>query len=223
MGQAIGQTLPFAVGIALSPIPIVGVVLMLATPRAGSNGLAFLVGWILGLAAVGTVVLLVSAGADASEAGQPATWVSVLKLVLGAGLLAVAVREWRGRPRRGEEGEMPSWMREVDHFGPGRAFGLAILLSAVNPKNLVLVLGAAASISQAGLDAGQDAVALAIFIVIACLGPAAPVMLHLVAGERARQPLAELKEWMAHNNAAIMAVICLVIGAKLIGDGISGF
>jgi hypothetical protein len=27
---------------------------------------------------------------------------------------------------------------------------------------------------------------------------------------------------MSHNNAAIMAVLCLVIGAKLIGDAISG-
>lgn len=28
---------------------------------------------------------------------------------------------------------------------------------------------------------------------------------------------------LADNNAAIMAVLCLVIGAKLIGEGISGF
>ena len=28
---------------------------------------------------------------------------------------------------------------------------------------------------------------------------------------------------MAQHNAAIMAVLCLVIGAKLIGDAISGF
>ena len=34
--------------------------------------------------------------------------------------------------------------------------------------------------------------------------------------------LDELKEWMGAHNAAIMAVLCLVIGVKLIGDGISG-
>jgi hypothetical protein len=27
---------------------------------------------------------------------------------------------------------------------------------------------------------------------------------------------------MAHNNAVIMAVLCLVIGAKLVGDAIGG-
>jgi threonine/homoserine/homoserine lactone efflux protein len=101
MSQAIGQVLSLGVGVALSPIPIIGVVLMLATPRARSNGLAFLFGWIAGLVVVGTVVLLVSSGADASSDGQPADWVNVLKIVLGALLLLVALKQWRGRPRAG--------------------------------------------------------------------------------------------------------------------------
>jgi threonine/homoserine/homoserine lactone efflux protein len=223
LGQAIGQALPFAVGISLSPIPIIGVVLMLATPRARVNGLAFLAGWIVGLAVVGTIVLLISSGASASEDGAPADWVNWMKIVLGVGLLSVAVKQWRGRPRAGEGAEMPSWMTSVDHFGPAKAAGLGTLLSAVNPKNLVLILGAAAAIAGAGLDAGQDTVAMAIFIVIATLGPGIPVVLYLVMGERSRHWLDELRSWMAQNNAAIMAVICLLIAAKLIGDGISGF
>jgi hypothetical protein len=34
--------------------------------------------------------------------------------------------------------------------------------------------------------------------------------------------LPALQIWMIHNNTAIMAVLFLVIGAKLLGDGISG-
>ena len=222
MNGAIGQSLPFAVGIALSPIPIVGVVLMLATPRARVNGLAFLAGWVVGLAVVGTLVLLISGGAGATEDGGPATWVSRLKIALGVALLWVAVKQWRGRPRAGEEASMPGWMQSVDHFGPGRAAAMAVALSAINPKNLVLVLGAGAAIAGAGLDAGQDTVAMAIFILIATLGPGVPVALYLVMGERAKPLLDDLREWMAQNNGAIMAVICLVIAAKLIGDGIAG-
>ena len=30
-----------------------------------------------------------------------------------------------------------------------------------------------------------------------------------------------LKTWMARNNTAVMAVLCLIVGVKLIGDGIS--
>ncbi|MBS1880782.1 MAG: GAP family protein, partial [Actinobacteria bacterium] len=161
MGQAIGQMLPLGVGVALSPIPIIGVVLMLATPRARSNGLAFLAGWVGGLAVAGTVVLLLSSGADASDSGAPANWVSWLKIALGLLLLAVALKEWRGRPRPGEEATMPGWMKTIDRFEVPKAAGLGVLLSAVNPKNLLLVIAAAAAISQTGVPAGQQAVALA--------------------------------------------------------------
>ena len=41
-------------------------------------------------------------------------------------------------------------------------------------------------------------------------------------GDRATKILAELHDWMARENATIMAVICLIIGAKLIGDAITG-
>lgn len=222
MGEAIGQVLPFAVVVALSPIPIVGVVLMLGTPRGRVNGPAFVAGWIAGLAVLGAVVLFVAGGAGASEGGAPATWVSWLKIVLGGVLLWVAAKQWRGRPRAGEEASLPSWMRTVDHFTAGRSAALAVALSAVNPKNLVLVLGAAAAIAQSGLPAGEQAGALAVFVAIATLGPGIPVLLYFTMGERSKHLLDELREWMAHNNATIMAVICLVIAAKLIGDGITG-
>lgn len=223
MSQAIGQVLSLGVGVALSPVPIIGVVLMLATPRARSNSLAFLAGWILGLAFVGTVVLLISSGADASESGAPADWVNWLKIVLGILLLAVAVRQWRGRPRPGAEASMPGWMKAIDDFQAPKAAGLAVLLSAVNPKNLLLAVAAAAAISQTGASGGGQAVALAVFVLIGTLGPGAPVAIYFAMGERSKRLLDELKDWMSHNNAAIMAVICLLIAAKLIGDGISGF
>ncbi len=114
MGQAIGQVLSFGVGVALSPVPIIAVVLMLATPNGKTNGPAFLAGWIVGLALVGTVVLLVSSGASASSNGAPATWVSVLKIVLGLALLALAVKQYRGRPRADAEPELPAWLKTID-------------------------------------------------------------------------------------------------------------
>ena len=59
MGAAIGEMLPLAIGIAISPLPIIAVILMLTTPKARTNGLAFLGGWLLGLAVVGAIVLVV--------------------------------------------------------------------------------------------------------------------------------------------------------------------
>jgi hypothetical protein len=39
-------------------------------------------------------------------------------------------------------------------------------------------------------------------------------------GDRSEKPLAELRDWMSAYNAVIMSVLCLIIGAKLIGDAI---
>jgi threonine/homoserine/homoserine lactone efflux protein len=221
VGDAIGQVLAFGVVISLSPIPIIAIVLMLGTPRARANGPAFLLGWMVGLAAAGAVVLLVSSGADASEGGAPANWVGWLKLVLGALMLLIALRTWRGRPRAGDEAELPHWMETIDGFTPQRAAAIAVALSAINPKNLLLTVGAAAAIAQTGISTGDQAIALAIFVVIATLGPAIPVAIYFLMGERAMDLLGEVRAWMGAHNAAIMTAICLVIGAKLLGDGIS--
>jgi threonine/homoserine/homoserine lactone efflux protein len=196
-------------------------VLMLGTPRARTNGPAFVLGWVVGLAVAGSVILFVSSGADASDGGDPADWVGVLKIVLGLLLLLVAARTWRVRPRGDREGELPKWMATIDGFTARRSVGLGALLSGVNPKNLVLTVGAAAAIAQTGIPAGEQAAALAVFILVATLGPGIPVAIYFAMGERAERLLEGLKAWMAAHNAAIMAVLCLVIAAKLIGDGIS--
>jgi threonine/homoserine/homoserine lactone efflux protein len=221
MADAIGQVLSLGVGVALSPVPIIAVVLMLGTPRARANGPAFLLGWVIGLALAGTVILLVSSGANASDDGDPASWVGVLELVLGVLLLLVAARTWQVRPRGDREAELPKWMQTIDSFTASRSIGFGALLSGVNPKNLLLTVGAAAAIAQTGIPAGEQAVALAVFIVVATLGPGIPVVIYFAMGDRAERLLEELKGWMAAHNAAIMAVLCLIIAMKLIGDGIS--
>ncbi|WP_445147642.1 GAP family protein [Baekduia sp. Peel2402] len=222
MGEAIGQSLPFAVGVAISPMPIIAVVLILVTPRARINGPAFLIGAMLGVALVGGIVIAVADPAGASDGGAPATWVSWMKLALGLLLLAVAVKQWRGRPRPGEDVAMPSWMSALDTFTPVRALAIGAALSGINPKNLLLIVGAAAAVAQTGVSGADEAIAWVVFTVLASVGVGAPVVVYFALGDRAAALLDELKTWMATNNAAIMAVICLVIAAKLVGDAITG-
>jgi threonine/homoserine/homoserine lactone efflux protein len=222
MNEAIGQILPLALVVALSPVPIIAIVLMLATPRARANGVAFMIGWLGGLTIVGVIVLLVSGAIDASDDSEPATWVSILVLVLGLALVALAFKQWRGRPRGDEEKALPKWMTTIDSFTPPKALGFGALLSGVNPKNLMLTVAASAAIAGTGIDPAQETIALAIFILIGTLGVGAPVVMYLVLGERSRKLLDDVKSWMAANNTVIMAVISLVIGVKLVGDGIAG-
>jgi threonine/homoserine/homoserine lactone efflux protein len=223
MGEAIGQLLPFAVGVAVSPMPIVAVVLMLVTRRARTNGPAFLLGWIVGIAVAGAIVLAIAGPTNASDSGQPASWVNWLKLVLGLLLLLVAVREWRGRPQEGDEAATPKWMGALDAFTPPKAAGAGVLLGTINPKNLLLIVGGAAAVAQTGISGGDQAIAWAVFTLIASIGVGAPVVIYFALGDRAAKLLDGLKTWMARNNTVIMAVLCLIIAVKLIGDAITGF
>jgi len=221
MGNAIGQSLPMAIGVAISPLPIIAVVIMLTTARARVNGLAFLGGWLIGLGVVGAIVLIIGGSSGASQSGKPATWVDWLKIILGVLLLAVAVVEFRRRPHGHEQAAMPKWMSRVDTIKPGGALGLAAVLAGLNPKNLLLAVGGAAAIAGTGISGGQQAAAYAVFAVIASIGVGIPVVIYFAMGKRSADVLAELKDWMGRNNAAIMSVICLIIAAKLIGDAIS--
>src|SRR3984885_11950383 len=222
MGQAIGGSLALAVGVALSPVPIIAVVLMLTTRRARVNGPLFVLGWLAGLAVVGAIVLSVSGPAGASSSGSPATWVSWVKVVLGLLLLLLAVRQFRGRPKEGEQAHLPKWMARIDDIGPLAACGLAALLAGVNPKNLLLAVGGAASIAQTGISGGEQAIAYLVFALVGTLGVGTPVGIYFALGARSEKLLTGLKDWMAQHNGVISAVICLIIGVKLIGDAITG-
>ena len=121
--QAIGDLLPSAVGVALSPIPIIAVILMLGTPTAKRNGPAFAAGWILGLVVVSVIVLVVASGADESGSTSSGT-VDWVKVLLGLAFFAMARRQWQSRPRPGHEATLPKWMAAVDRFTAGRSFAL---------------------------------------------------------------------------------------------------
>jgi hypothetical protein len=222
MGNVIGDMLPQAIGVAISPVPIIAVILMLFSKRARSNGLAFLAGWVLALAVVGTVVLVLANAGKISAGGTPSTVSYLIKLLLGLLFWFLAYRNWQKRPQAGEEPDMPKWMAAIDSFTAGRALGISALLAGVNPKNLGLTLAAALTIAQAGLNGGQSAVALVVFVVIASASVAAPVLYYLVAGESAAKTLEGWKAWLLANNATVMSVLFVVLGAKLLGDGLGG-
>jgi hypothetical protein len=220
VGQAIGSVLTFAVGVAISPLPVIAVILMLFSGRARVNGPAFLVGWVAALTVVSTAVYLASdAGSPASGSTASAT-ISWVKVALGIFLLAAGARRWRHRPGAGEEAPLPRWMAGIDTVTPVKAFGLGVLLAGVNPKNLVLTVGAAAGLAQIRPSVPEVVVALGVFVVIASLTIAGPVAYFLVGGEVARTRLDDLKDWLRLHNAAVMAVLFVVFGVDLVAKGL---
>jgi Sap, sulfolipid-1-addressing protein len=222
MGEAIGRSLPLAIGVALSPIPIIAVVVLLTSSRARFLGPVFVLGWLLGLVVVGAIVLAVVGPSGAGSSGQRTTGVSWVMIVLGVLLLVAAVRRLRGRTGPREEVPLPTWMAAIDRLKPAAALGGGVVLGGVRPKSLLLAVGGAAAIAETGIAGGQQAIAYAVFAVIATIGVGAPVVVYFAMGTRSAELLGHLNGWMRRNNAVIVAVVLLVIGVTLIGDGIGG-
>ena len=223
MNAVIGDILPLALAVAISPIPIIATILMLMSPKPRPLGLSFLGGWVVGISVAVVAFTLLGGILPEPETGGSRPVVGTIQLIVGALLLLMAVKQWRGRPGPGEDAELPKWMAAIDTMKPGAALGLALLLSAVNPKNLLLAVAVGASIGRAQLGTGSAAIVIAVFVVIAAVTVAAPVVLYLVAPGKAADVLDEVRAWLVANNAAIMAVLLLVIGTQLLGKGIGSF
>ncbi|TLF77353.1 GAP family protein [Nocardia cyriacigeorgica] len=218
MGAVIGDLLPLAVGVAISPIPIVAAILMLLSANAGKTSTGFGLGWAAGIVAVTAVVVALSGTLGDSTEDQPSAAASWIKIVLGVLLIALAIKQWLDRA----DTAVPGWMQAIDEFGFGKATGLGVLLSAVNPKNLLLCLSAGVVIGTSGLSAGGDVVAVVIFTVLAASTVLVPVIGYAVAADKLRGGLDSMKGWLQANNHIVMAIVLLVMGAVVLGKGIGG-
>jgi hypothetical protein len=114
-------------------------------------------------------------------------------------------------------------MGALDAFTPRKAAGLGLALVFLNLKNLLLMVCGAAAIAQTGIPAGRQVIAWTVLTLIASIGVATPVAIYFAMGTHAARTLDRLRDWMARNNTTITAVICLLFGAKLIGDAFTGF
>lgn len=223
MGTVIGEILPLALGVAISPIPIIAAILMLLSPKARSTSLGFLVGWLLGIVVAVIAFTLLSSVLPQNDDGGPQPIIGVIKIVLGVLLLLLAVRQWKSRPTGDAEPALPKWMSAIDTMTAGRGLLLGFALSGLNPKNLLMGAGAGVSIGSAELTAGAVSVAIIIFTVLAASTVTVPVVGYLVAAARIAGPLESLRTWLVHNNATVMSVLLLVIGVVMIGKGIGSF
>ena len=223
MKSGIGATLPLALGIAISPVPIIAAILMLLSPKARVTSVGFLLGWVLGIIVAVTAFTLLASSIPAEDADASKPIRGVIQLVLGALLLLLAVSQWRKRPKSGEDPVMPKWMQAIDSISFPLALGLGFLLAALNPKNLLMAAGAGLEIGTAALDTGAVIVVIAVFTVLAASTVLVPVVGYLLAAAKLRAPLDALRGWLVNENTVIMAVLLVVIGVATIGKGIGSF
>jgi hypothetical protein len=218
MLEAIAGSLPLSVGVALSPLPIAAVIIMLMTARARANAPAFLLGWIVGILAVG-VVAFVMPGIETAR-GEPTRLSGVIRVVLGVVLLLLSWRQWRQRPAPDAPVEVPRLLARLDQIGVAQSLTTGFLLSGVNPKNLLLVAAGAATIDASMLAVREQIIALLVFTTIASLTIALPIAGYFLARQSVEGMFGRWKDWLIRNNITVLIVLLLVFGTLLISRGI---
>jgi hypothetical protein len=221
VNEVLGEVLPLAVGVAVSPVPIIAAILMLLSPAATRVAPAFLVGWLVGIGVAITVFSLLGGllPSGSEDGARPA--VVITQMVLGTLLLMLAVRQWLERPEPGAEPSLPGWMKGISAMTPAKALGLGAALAAANPKNALLGLGAGVAVARADLGTADAAVVIVVWTLLAGATVAIPVVTALVVPDRVAGPLDRLREWLVANNATVMCVLLVVLGVSLVGKSIS--
>ncbi len=218
MEQTIGELLPHAVGVAISPLPIVAAILLLTTGKS-SNSLMFLLGWFAGLFGVALAVVALESVFAAPDGGASTTS-GVMELVLGLMFMAFAVISWRAQLSKGKKAKMPGWTKAIDNSTPLTSLGLGLLISIPNPPNFALSLTAGIVIVSTELSRREQLGAIGFYAVIGSTLVALPIILYFGFRSRAETTLQDMRAWLVQENATIMLVVCSILGAKFLGDGI---
>jgi Sap, sulfolipid-1-addressing protein len=217
MGSVIGEILPLALGIPISPIPIIAAILMLLSPKAKATSVGFMLGWICGIVVARIVFVLLASILPQSESNEPQPIAGIVKILLGVLMVFLSLKQWRARPHDDVEPPMPNWMLAIDSMTAGRASAWASYFRRSTRKPLDAAAGV--TIGSAPLSVSS---AIALRSSSRCRG----LLGHragdcLLSGLPSNgRPLESLRGWLVHNNATVMAVLLLVIGVSVIGKGI---
>jgi len=222
MRDVILHMLPFAVGIAISPVPIITVILMLFTPRPRSNGAGFLLGWFLGIGIPALVVFILDRVINqGNDSTPPSRVASMVRIVGGLILISVATWNWIYRNKPGDENKKPLLIRVVDSITPWKAILLGFLFADVtNPKNLALTVAGCMAITAGHLSAFGNAIVLTLFTGMASLGVALPVLLFLSGGDAAKLTVEQWRQWLMKHKKGVMALLFFVFGIALLVRGV---
>ncbi|HZC52105.1 MAG TPA: GAP family protein [Mycobacterium sp.] len=215
-GSVLSVLTPLALVVAISPLSIIPAVLVLQTPRPRPTSLAFLGGWVFGLAAL-TAIFVAASGALEGMHNAPPTWASWLRVVLGSALILFGIYRWLTRHGHSES---PAWMRSFATIAPRRAAITGLALTVVRVEVLIICLAAGLAIGTNDLGVVNGLICGAFFVAVSASTVAVPVLAYAEVGHRLDEPLARLKTWMEHNNAALMAAILLLIGLMVLHNGI---
>ena len=148
------------VAIALDPLPLSAFLILLPSKRGVRKGAAFIFGWLVSLAIVVAVTVLATGNNPPKQNTAPSLAALAVKIAIGVGLIAIAVRQRRrmGQPKKPKK--PPKWQASVDNMSPWFAIGLAPLAQPWG-----LIAAGVATIVDAKLSSFASYVALFVCVI----------------------------------------------------------
>ena len=219
--KAIGTVIGPAMGAAITPVPIMVVVVFLLMKGGRPKAWAYGVGAIVGLS-IASIAIFLGANNATDTTSSASTMSRVFSGVVTALFFFFAYRMFTTRPRKGEVPPEPGWMTKVGSMNVAMAFVMGAAMLTINAKNLPIMASLGPSIAAAGGTTTEGIVACVVFAVIASLGVLAPSIAVLFMGDHADATLAEWKTWLLFNNKLIMAILFVLLGAKSLGSALGG-
>lgn len=211
------QLLPLGVVCALSPWAIVAVILMLASDRP-SNAVAWLAGWTLSTIAIGVLIVFFLGGYDFSPKSTPTVVACVVQVLLGVLLFVAAARFWARRPARtGRLPKEPGWMTRIGKLRPVWAFLIGAFWI-----NTTLVIAAGVDTLRANLSKRESIAVFGAFTLVTVSVQGTLILYAYLLPEHASIGLARIREWIARNQEAALAVVAVLLAIWFAGKGIRG-
>lgn len=214
----IGLILPFAVGVALSPMAIVAVIVLTQSSHAAVNAGAFVAGWLLGLVIVTMALLLFTGLLGVGGAATPG-WVAIARVLGGVVLILFA---WERASAARTASVASTWVGGLDRVSADRALAMGALQAALDPRKLIILAAVALTVGRVGQGSTEALIAVLVFVLIGTIGVALPIVWPRIAGAAASVRMDALRDRLAEDNTTIQAVTLLLLGALLAGQGLAG-
>jgi Sap, sulfolipid-1-addressing protein len=215
------RILLFALLAAASPVAIVATLAILTSRRGRTNGIAFVVGFLLGQSAAFLAAFLIGSAAT-TERENNDQLAAVLELVLGIALLAVAWPQRRhGVPSTGSgHPRTKALLDRLRGLRPGTAFVFGTLLGVGGVKRLSITLVAGATVGIANLLAVEELALGVLYVLVAGVLVWLPVGTYVVAGDRAADWMEQAEAWLMANQRRLTFASTLVFGFLLTSDAL---
>lgn len=223
MHDVIGSLLPFALIIAFGPVPIITIAIMFQTASPKRTSAGFAVGWLLGIAAMTAVSTLLSSQIPEGDPENPLKWVGLVQMLLGAGLIAFALKKIFSRMGASDEAVVPGFLASLTETTPRRGVLVGVIASVAFPKHAILIIPVGTLIAKHGLAIGELVFVMGMFVLLSSLTVVGPAFAYVISPDKVGAVADAAYRWMVRNMAIVSAAVLILIGWGLLGKGITNF